>query len=93
MPKRLGLRTGLAVFGGWLLWLAGAGAVLASGPGQVQLPGEGTLPYLFAVYTVTWLAFFAYALSMSRRQRELLREIEELQRELEEKRGGQQGHT
>lgn len=45
------------------------------------------LPYLFTVYTVTWLAFFAYAFYMSRRQRQLRQEIEELRRQLEEKKG------
>ncbi|MBI2170650.1 MAG: CcmD family protein [Chloroflexi bacterium] len=51
------------------------------------MPGESNLPFLFAVYTVSWLAFFAYAFFMSRRQRELRREIEELRRQQAEKRG------
>jgi CcmD family protein len=43
------------------------------------------MPYLFAAYAVTWVAFFLYVFFMSRRQREMEREIEELRRELEEK--------
>ena len=41
------------------------------------------LPYLFAAYAVTWVAFFVYMFFISRRQRELEREIDELRRELE----------
>ena len=44
------------------------------------------LPYLFAAYAVTWVGFFVYMFFMSRRQREMEREIEELrQEELEER--------
>lgn len=42
------------------------------------------LPYLFAAYTVIWLAFFAYVFFVSRRQRELEREMRAVQRMLEE---------
>lgn len=45
------------------------------------MPSEN-LPYLFAAYAVTWVAFFAYVFFVSRRQRELEREIEELRQEL-----------
>ena len=41
---------------------------------------EANLPYLFAVYIITWLAFFGYVFYMSRRQREMQREIDELKR-------------
>ncbi len=41
------------------------------------MPSEN-LPYLFAVYSVTWVLFFAYVFYVSRRQRELEREIREL---------------
>ena len=40
------------------------------------------LPYLFAAYAVTWAAFFVYAFFMSRHQRELEREIQELKEAL-----------
>jgi CcmD family protein len=43
------------------------------------------LPYLFAAYAVTWVGFFVYMFFMSRRQREMEREIEELRQELEER--------
>ena len=36
------------------------------------------LPFLFAAFAVTWIAFFAYAFFVSRRQQELRKEIEEL---------------
>ena len=41
------------------------------------MPSEN-LPYLFAVYSVTWVLFFGYVFYVSRRQRELEREIREL---------------
>ncbi len=43
------------------------------------------LPYVFAVYTITWVAFFAFAFYMSRRQRELRREIDELRQQRAQK--------
>lgn len=52
------------------------------------MPGEGNLPYLFAAYAVIWLAFFAYLFAMSRRQRELERELSTLRRALEERAKG-----
>jgi CcmD family protein len=39
---------------------------------------ETNLGYLFAIYTVTWVAFFGYAFLLSRRQRDLQREIARL---------------
>ena len=47
---------------------------------QQQLKGESELPWLFAVYIITWAAFFGYVFVMSRRQREMGREIEALKR-------------
>ena len=41
------------------------------------MPSEN-LPYLFVVYSVTWVLFFAYVFYVSRRQRELEREIKDL---------------
>ena len=46
---------------------------------------EANLPFLFAVYIITWAAFFAYAFYVSRRQREMRREIEALKRALEDR--------
>ena len=39
---------------------------------------ETNLGFLFAIYMVTWAAFFAYVFVMSRRQRDLHRQIEQL---------------
>ena len=53
---------------------------------------EANLPYLFAVYIITWAGFFAFVFVMSRRQREMGREIEGLKATLAErdpKDGGQ----
>lgn len=41
---------------------------------------EANLPFLFAVYIITWAGFFGYAFYMSRRQREMRREIDALAR-------------
>ncbi len=41
------------------------------------------LPYLFAAYAVTWVVFFIYVFFVSRRQRELEREVKELRHVLE----------
>lgn len=80
-PNRL-----LAVTGAALVWLMLTGNVLAAEHGQTNSAfDESPLPFLFAVYTITWAAFFAYAFYVNRRQRELRREIEELRRTLKEK--------
>jgi len=44
---------------------------------QATLP-PANLPFLFAAFAVTWIAFFAYAFFVSRRQQELRKEIAEL---------------
>ena len=44
---------------------------------------EANLPFLFAVYIITWGAFFAFVFYMSRRQREMQGEIEALKRALD----------
>ena len=46
---------------------------------------EANLPALFAVYTITWAGFFAFAFVMSRRQREMRREITLLKTMLKER--------
>ena len=50
-----------------------------------ELDGESELPWLFAVFAVTWAAFFAYGFVMGRRQRELQRELDALKRALAER--------
>ena len=46
---------------------------------------EANLPFLFAVYIITWAAFFGYAFYVSRRQREMQGEIEALKRALQDR--------
>ena len=70
-----------------------AGPVYAPDEPAAQEAGsdpEANLPYLFAVFIITWLAFFGYVFYMSRRQREMQREIDELKRAISERdsRGG-----
>ena len=43
---------------------------------------EANLPYLFAVFIVTWAVFFGYLFFVSRRHREMRREIEALKETL-----------
>ena len=47
---------------------------------------EANLPFLFAVYILTWAGFFGYAFYMSRRQRDMRREIDALKRMLLDRR-------
>ena len=49
---------------------------------QQQLRGESELPWLFAVYIITWGAFFGYIFLLSRRQRDMRHEIDVLKRAL-----------
>lgn len=79
-PKRL-----LVVPGTALVWLMLTGNVMAA-EHVLSDPAfdESPLPFLFAAYTITWAAFFAYAFYVNRRQRELRREINELRRALKE---------
>ena len=39
---------------------------------------ESNVPFLFAVFSITWAAFFGYAFYIRRRQTDLEREIAEL---------------
>ena len=74
------------VGGALLLWLLITGVVLAAEHGQADSRfDESPLPFLFGVFAVTWAAFFSYAFYMTRRQRELHREIQEMRRALEER--------
>ena len=74
-----------ATFVATLLWLVFAGVVSGAGNAQSGSDPESNLPFLFAIYTITWLAFFAYAFYMTRRQSELNREIQEMRRMLEQR--------
>lgn len=90
----------MAVTTALLLTLLAAGALTQSGyasayeaatalgadsTAQQQARGEAELPWLFAVYIITWAAFFGYVFVMSRRQREMRAEIEALKRALAER--------
>lgn len=67
-----------------IVWstLSGAGAI---SPAQQVSDPEANLPFLFAVFIITWAAFFVYIFYVSRRQREMQREIEALKSALEER--------
>ncbi len=49
---------------------------------------EANLPYLFAVFIITWAVFFGYVFVMSRRQNELRQEIDALKQRLAESESG-----
>lgn len=40
--------------------------------------GEDFLPFLFAAFAVTWVAFFAYAFFITRKQADLKQELDTL---------------
>ena len=67
-----------------LLLLAALAAALTLGAAPAQDGGEpeAYLPYLFAAFALTWLAFFAYLFSIGRRERALHRELEALRRDM-----------
>lgn len=54
-------------------------------PQQQGRQPDANLPFLFAVFLITWGAFFAYMFVMSRRQKEMRREIEALQQVMAER--------
>lgn len=60
-----------------------APAIAAADTIAQQQRGESELPWLFAVYAITWAAFFGYVFVMSRKQREMQREIDTLKRALD----------
>jgi len=64
----------------------------ASGVASSALPQESggstpeaNLPYLFAVYATTWAAFFVYIFLMSRKQRDMEKELTALRAALQDK--------
>lgn len=74
------------VDGAYAIAADGAGTIVASDePPAQQRRGEAELPWLFAVYAITWAAFFGYVFVMSRRQREMRAEIAALKRALAER--------
>ncbi len=76
-----------------LLWIGLADAYASNGTTSAaqmeaaiaaqQAEGSSSeLPWLFAVFIVTWAAFFAYIFYLSHKQREMRREIDALRRAL-----------
>lgn len=76
------------VDGAYAIAADGAGVIVAADESPMisqQQRGESELPWLFAVYAITWAAFFGYVFVMSRRQREMRAEIAALKRALAER--------
>ena len=65
-----------------LLALLVGALVLGAVPQQDSDP-EGYLPYLFAAFALTWVAFFAYLFFIGRKERSLRREMEALRQAME----------
>lgn len=61
-----------------------APSAMAAPPAQ-SAPGESNLGYLLAGTLLTWAGFFAYAVYIGRKNRELRREVEELRAALAER--------
>ena len=76
MTSRLALVLLTALVGALML-----GAV----PAQEGSDPEAYLPYLFAAFALTWVAFFAYLFFIARKERALRQEMEALRRALEER--------
>jgi CcmD family protein len=72
MPKRLTLLVGLVTL------------LVPAMLGANHTEGEEFLPFLFAVFAVTWVAFFVYAFFMTRKQADLKREIDALRESIED---------
>ncbi|MQG76873.1 MAG: CcmD family protein [SAR202 cluster bacterium] len=72
MPKRLTLLVGLVTL------------LVPAMLGANHTEGEEFLPFLFAVFVVTWVAFFVYAFFMTRKQADLKREIDALRESIED---------
>ncbi len=61
-----------------------APAALAA-PAAQDAPGESNLGYLLAGTLLTWAGFFAYAVYLWRKNRDLRREVDDLRRTLGER--------
>ena len=69
------------------LWIP-FGVADASFPERAMTQNEGpesNLKFLFAVFFITWLAFFAYVFFLSRRLKSMKQEINDLKSNLGEK--------
>ncbi len=67
------------------------GAASAALSAQENTNPNTNLGYLFAVYIITWAGFFAYIFIVSRRQRVLERQIDDLKELLGEKQSTEKG--
>ena len=67
-----------------IVLLLAAPAALAA-PLVDDAPGESNLGYLLAGTLLTWAGFFAYAIYLARKNRDLRREVEDLRRTLGER--------
>ena len=74
----------LAVTLGLLLLLLMPSVALAAPLAQEEAPGESNLGFLFAAFAVAWAVFFGYVFYMSRRERELRRDLDQLRRQVAE---------
>lgn len=75
------------------IWAAAVGVAAAAGvttetaagfAGQQNTNTNTNLGYLFAIYIITWAGFFAYVLMVSRRQKDIERELARLRERLGE---------
>ena len=62
-----------------------AAASFPEGPMTQDEGPESNLKFLFAVFFITWLAFFAYVFFLSRRLKSMKQEINDLRSHLGEK--------
>ncbi len=79
------MRTKLAALLAALLLLAITAPTAMAAASAQDAPGESNLGFLLAGALLTWTGFFAYAFYISRKNRDLRREIEELRRLLAER--------
>ena len=78
--NQLGLAAALAL----LALLALPSIAAAAAPGQ-SAPGESNLGFLLVGLLLAWGGFFAYTFYLSRKTREMRREIDDLRQQLAEK--------
>ena len=76
------MRTKLASLAILLLLLALTAPAALAAPLAQDAPGESNLGYLLAGTLLTWAGFFAYAVYLARKNRDLRREVDDLRRAL-----------
>lgn len=83
--SRSAIAASIAALGAVALSALAPAAAFAQAQAESARAPEANLPFLFAVYIITWAAFFGYAFYVSRRQREMQGEIEALKRALQDR--------